>query len=226
MNKIIVAIDGVSSSGKSTLAKQLAKELQYVYLDTGAMYRSVTWYALQHKLLLDDEINKTALEAAMPTIKIQFEYDADNKLQTILNGQNIEKEIRGIWVSDHVSQISELRFVRERMVALQQQMSIQKGIVMDGRDIGTVVFPDAELKIFVTASPAIRAQRRFDELVGKGENVSFDQIKTNIEKRDFIDSNRKESPLTQASDAILLDNSNLTRKEQFDWLLNKVNEKL
>ena len=226
MKKITIAIDGHSSCGKSTMAKDLAREVGYVYVDTGAMYRSVTLYALHHGLFLEDGSVKTAeLEAEMPNIQISFKFNPEaGRPDTYLNGECVEKEIRSLEVSNHVSPIAAIPFVRTAMVAQQQQMGKDKGVVMDGRDIGTTVFPDAELKIFVTASAQVRAQRRFDELKAKGMPADFDDILKNVEERDYIDSHREVSPLRQADDAILLDNSNMTIPEQKEWLLAKFKE--
>ena len=226
MKKITIAIDGHSSCGKSTMAKDLAREVGYVYVDTGAMYRSVTLYALRHGLFLEDGSVKTAeLEAEMPNIQISFKFNPEaGRPDTYLNGECVEKEIRSLEVSNHVSPIAAIPFVRTAMVAQQQQMGKDKGVVMDGRDIGTTVFPDAELKIFVTASAQVRAQRRFVELKAKGMPADFDDILKNVEERDYIDSHREVSPLRQADDAILLDNSNMTIPEQKEWLLAKFKE--
>ena len=226
MKKITIAIDGHSSCGKSTMAKDLAREVGYVYVDTGAMYRSVTLYALRHGLFLEDGSVKTAeLEAEMPNIQISFKFNPEaGRPDTYLNGECVEKEIRSLEVSNHVSPIAAIPFVRTAMVAQQQQMGKDKCVVMDGRDIGTTVFPDAELKIFVTASAQVRAQRRFDELKAKGMPADFDDILKNVEERDYIDSHREVSPLRQADDAILLDNSNMTIPEQKEWLLAKFKE--
>ena len=222
---IIIAFDGHSSCGKSTLAKQVAKELDYTYIDTGAMYRAVTYHALNNKLIKGTQIDLAGLEASLNDIEITFQKDAKGKQQTFLNNKNIEKQIRSLEVSNSVSYISEIGFVREKLVALQQAMGKNKRIVMDGRDIGTVVFPNAELKIFMTASVEVRAQRRYKELIEKGDTVSFEEVKANIEKRDYIDQNRDIAPLRKAKDAILLDNSNMTREEQFEWVMNIINEK-
>ena len=225
MKKITIAIDGHSSCGKSTMAKDLAREVGYVYVDTGAMYRSVTLYALRHGLFRDDNIDTAALEQQMPQIKISFKFNPETgRPDTYLNGECVEQEIRSLEVSNHVSPIAAIPFVRTAMVAQQQQMGKDKGVVMDGRDIGTTVFPDAELKVFVTASAQVRAQRRFDELKAKGMPADFDDILKNVEERDYIDSHREVSPLRKADDAILLDNSNMTIPEQKQWLLDKFNE--
>ena len=223
MEKIIIAIDGFSSCGKSTMAKDLAHELGYIYVDTGAMYRCVALYALQHKLFLKDgKINIPELEAAMPNINISFKLNKETgRPDTYLNNENVENKIRTMEVSSHVSSIAAIPFVREALVAQQQKMGKDKGIVMDGRDIGTVVFPNAELKIFVTASPEVRAQRRYDELKGKGMEAEFNDILGNVKQRDYIDSHRSVSPLRKAEDAIELDNSNISIEEQKQWLINQ-----
>jgi len=228
MKKITIAIDGHSSCGKSTMAKDLAREVGYVYVDTGAMYRSVTLYALRHGLFRDDNsIDTEALERQMPDIRISFKLNpGTGRPDTYLNGECVEQEIRSLEVSNHVSPIAAIPFVRTAMVAQQQQMGKDKGVVMDGRDIGTTVFPDAELKVFVTASAQVRAQRRFDELKQKGMPADFDDILKNVEERDYIDSHREVSPLRQADDAILLDNSDMTIAEQKQWLLDRFNERV
>ncbi len=221
MKKITIAIDGHSSCGKSTMAKDLAREVGYIYVDTGAMYRSVTLYALR-KGLFKDSIDEEALRQEMENIKISFELNKETgRPDTYLNGECVEKEIRSLEVSSHVSPIAAIGFVRKALVAQQQQMGKDKGVVMDGRDIGTVVFPDAELKVFVTASAEVRAQRRYDELVAKGMPADYEDILKNVQERDYIDSHREESPLRQAEDAILLDNSNMTIDEQKQWLLEQ-----
>lgn len=223
MEKIIIAIDGFSSCGKSTMAKDLAHELGYIYVDTGAMYRCVALYALQHKLFLKDgEINIPELEAAMPNINISFKLNKETgRPDTYLNNENVENKIRTMEVSSHVSSIAAIPFVREALVAQQQKMGKDKGIVMDGRDIGTVVFPNAELKIFVTASPEVRAQRRYDELMEKGMEADYNEILENVKQRDYIDSHRDVSPLRKADDAIELDNSNISIEEQKQWLIKQ-----
>lgn len=220
MKKITIAIDGFSSCGKSTMAKDLAKEIGYIYVDTGAMYRSVTLYALRHNLFnADGSIREEELKAQMKNIDISFQLNkTTGRPDTFLNGENVEKDIRSMEVSSHVSPIATLPFVRAALVAQQQRMGAGKGIVMDGRDIGTVVFPDAELKIFVTASAEVRAQRRYDELKAKGMEADFNDILKNVEERDYIDSHRATSPLRKAPDAIELDNSNLTIAQQQQWL--------
>ena len=212
MKKITIAIDGYSSCGKSTMAKQLARKLGYIYVDTGAMYRSVTLYALRNGIFnADGTIDTKRLETEMPKIDISFRVNSETGCpDTYLNGELVEKEIRSLDVSNHVSPISALPFVREALVALQRQMGAEKGVVMDGRDIGTTVFPYAELKVFVTASTKVRAQRRYDELQAKGMPADFDDILANVEQRDYIDTHREISPLRKADDAIELDNSNMT----------------
>ena len=207
------------------MAKDLARTVGYVYVDTGAMYRCVTLYALRNGLFTADGINEEALRQQMDNIKISFQFNAEaGRPDTYLNGELVEKDIRTMEVSNHVSPIATLGFVREAMVAQQQQMGKDKGVVMDGRDIGTVVFPDAELKIFVTASAEVRAQRRYDELKGKGMEADYEDILKNVQERDYIDSHREVSPLRQADDAILLDNSNMTIVEQKEWLLERFKE--
>jgi cytidylate kinase len=220
-NKITIAIDGFSSCGKSTMAKDLAHKIGYVYVDTGAMYRAVTLYALRHHLFAaDGSVMTDELERAMADIHITFSLNAaTGRPDTYLNGERVEDEIRGMAVSSKVSPIAAIPFVRQAMVAQQQQMGKDKGVVMDGRDIGTSVFPDAELKIFVTASAEVRARRRYDELQAKGMEADYDEILQNVKDRDYIDMNREVSPLRKADDAIELDNSHLTIAEQNDWLM-------
>jgi cytidylate kinase len=226
MKKIIIAIDGVSSSGKSTMAKDLAKEIGYAYIDSGAMYRAVTLYCQQHNLITGDNVNEAALQKEIENIHIEFNINPETgKSETFLNGENVENKIRSLAVSNQVSIVSSIGFVRKAMVRQQQAYSINKGVVMDGRDIGTVVFPDAELKIYLTASPKIRAQRRYDELKQKGQQESFESILENVKKRDFMDQNRAESPLKKAEDAIELDNSQMSPKEQKKWLLDLFKER-
>ena len=221
---ITIAIDGFSSSGKSTMAKELARQLGYVYVDTGAMYRTVTLFAMRHNLFLaDGEVDTDALRKCMPEIEVRFRFNEETgRPDAYLNGECVEKVIRSIEVSNHVSKVAAIPFVREAMVDQQRRMGAEKGIVMDGRDIGTTVFPDAELKIFVTASSKVRAQRRYDELKEKGMPADFDEIQKNVEERDYIDSHREVSPLRQAPDALLLDNSEMTIPEQNAWLMDKV----
>lgn len=223
MKKITIAIDGYSSCGKSTMAKDLARRIGYVYVDTGAMYRAVTLFALRHNLFNSDGTVRTdELSALLPDIHISFKFNAmTGRPDTYLNDELVEREIRGMEVSSHVSPIAAIPFVREALVAQQKAMGKNKGIVMDGRDIGTVVFPDAELKIFVTASPEVRAKRRFDELKAKGQKADFEDILKNVEQRDYIDTHRETSPLRKADDALTLDNSNMTIDEQNQWLMSQ-----
>ena len=224
MKKITIAIDGHSSCGKSTMAKDLAREVGYVYVDTGAMYRAVTLYALRHDLFgADGSIKEAELESAMPAIVIDQRL-VDGRTTTFLNGEDVEREIRSLEVSNHVSPIAALPFVRTALVAQQQRMGEDGGIVMDGRDIGTTVFPNAELKIFVTASAEVRAQRRYNALKQKGMEADYDDILKNVLERDYIDSHRDVSPLRQADDALLLDNSAMTIEEQKQLLLERFNE--
>ena len=223
MKRITIAIDGHSSCGKSTMAKKLAKEIGYIYVDTGAMYRAVTLYALRHQLFNHDgTVNKPLLKDHMNNIHITFRLNEENQQpETYLNQECVEKEIRTLEVSNHVSPIAAIDFVREALVRQQQQMGREKGVVMDGRDIGTVVFPNAELKIFVTASAEIRARRRFKELEEKGMPADYNDILKNVQERDYIDSHRSVSPLRKADDAIELDNSHLTIEQQQQWLLEQ-----
>lgn len=214
MKKIIVAIDGFSSCGKSTMAKELAREVNYVYVDSGAMYRAVSLYCIQKGWMTDTEINADELLKNIRSIQIEFKANDEGVSQTYLNGVNVEMDIRSLEVANGASRVSTLGFVRRELVRQQQLMGEKKGIVMDGRDIGTVVFPEAELKIFVTASPEIRAQRRLDEMAAKGETANFEEVLANVKERDDRDQNRLESPLRKANDAVLLDNSHLTREEQ------------
>lgn len=223
-NKITIAIDGYSSSGKSTMAKRLAAEIGYRYIDSGAMYRAVTLYAMQHNMIAQDGTpDKERIIAALPDIKINFEVQ-DGTQSTILNGVNVEKEIRQMAVSNNVSPVATIPEVRHRLVAIQQAFGKEKGIVMDGRDIGTTVFPNAELKIFVKASAETRAQRRFKELIEKGSRASYAEVLANVVHRDHLDETREESPLRQAEDAILLDNSNMSLEEQNAWMLERYKE--
>lgn len=228
MKKITIAIDGHSSCGKSTMAKELARRVGYIYVDTGAMYRSVTLYALRHGLFDNDgNIDTEALQAQMPEINISFQLNSEtNHPDTYLNGECVELLIRSLEVSNHVSAVAALPFVRTAMVAQQQLMGQGGGVVMDGRDIGTVVFPHAELKIFVTASAEVRAKRRYDELQQKGMPADFEDILRNVQERDYIDSHRETSPLRQAPDALLLDNSDMTIAEQNQWLMERFEEAL
>ena len=220
MKKIIIAMDGHSSCGKSTMAKTLAKKIGYTYIDTGAMYRAVTLYAMRRGFISKNGIDEESLRRELPQIKISFGHD-NGQQYTILNGENVERQIRGMEVSGNVSPISAIGFVREAMVELQREMGRKGAIIMDGRDIGTTVFPNAELKIFVTASDEIRARRRYDELAMKGENPVYEDVLKNVRERDYIDSHRAVSPLRKADDAIVLDNSNLTLEQQDEWLMEQ-----
>lgn len=225
MKKITIAIDGFSSTGKSTLAKQLAKHLGYVYVDTGAMYRAVTFFAMQNGYISENFFDKQTLINSLPYIKLHFVFNPEVGFgEMYLNDVNIEKEIRTLEVSNFVSLIAEVSEVRAKLVEQQQEMGREKGIVMDGRDIGTVVFPKAELKVFMTASPETRAQRRFEELQEKGQNVSFEEVLKNVVDRDYIDTHRDDSPLRKADDAIEIDNSYLTKDEQFNAVLEMVDD--
>jgi cytidylate kinase len=224
-NKIIIAIDGHSSCGKSTVAKEVARKLNYIFIDSGAMYRAVTLFCLRHNLIEKGKVDITVLKSSLSKIKVSFKFNPETHHNDIwLNGENVENEIRLLTVSQNVSLVSAIPEVRHLLVALQQEAGKSKGIVMDGRDIGTVVFPHAELKIFMTAQPDVRAKRRYDELMAKGEKVSFDEIKANILERDHYDENRKQSPLRKADDAIILDNSFMTRDEQLEWVFNRIAE--
>ena len=221
MRKITIAIDGYSSTGKSTIAKQLAKALGYVYVDTGAMYRAVTLFAMRQGFVGGDRDNLDGLVAALPDISLKFKYnEALGFSEIFLNGENVEKEIRALPVSEQVSKVATIEEVRIKLVAMQQEMGKDKGIVMDGRDIGTVVFPDAEFKIFMTASPQTRAFRRYKELLDKGERVTYEEVLKNVQARDYIDSNREFSPLKKAGDAIEFDNTDMGLKEQLERILN------
>ena len=227
MQKITIAIDGFSSTGKSTVAKQLAKALGYVYVDSGAMYRAVTLFAMQNGFINETHFDSDKLIANLNTVEISFKFN--NKLgfaEVFLNDKNVESEIRTLEVSQFVSQVSEISEVRRMLVKQQQQMGINKGVVMDGRDIGTVVFPEAELKIFMTASAETRAKRRFQELLEKGANVGYDEVLENVTSRDKIDTTREDSPLTKANDAIEIDNSYLSIEEQYKMLLELAEEKI
>lgn len=222
MNKIIIAIDGYSSSGKSTMARDLARRIGYVYVDSGAMYRAVTLYAIEHGMAsTENGVDKDALIEALPDIDISFTpAGADGVQHTVLNGCDVEKEIRDMQVSSLVSPVAVIPEVRRRLTTMQQQYGQDKGIVMDGRDIGTTVFPDAEMKVFVNASAEERARRRVKELTGKGQSVTYEEVLANIKERDHIDTTRKESPLRKADDAVLLDNDSMTIPQQMDWLLD------
>lgn len=224
MSKITIAIDGHSSTGKSTVAKQLAKHLGYVYVDSGAMYRAVTLYALNEKLIGEDFFNVEKLVMQLHKIHISFQFNETlGFAEVYLNGENVEEQIRTLTVSSFVSQVAAVPEVRYQMVKQQQAMGKGKGVVMDGRDIGTVVFPFAELKLFMTASAEIRAKRRYEELLARGEDVNFEDVLQNVNERDYIDSNRADSPLIKAEDAIEIDNSSLSREQQFDKILELVN---
>ena len=227
MKKIIVAIDGHSSCGKSTMAKSLAAKVGYIYVDTGAMYRAVTLFAMRQGLFdAQGQPDAARLEALVPQIEVSFRLDPDTHLPLVcLNGEVVEEAVRTLEVSSHVSAIAALPFVREALTRQQQRMGEEKGIVMDGRDIGTVVFPQAELKVFVTASAEVRAQRRYLELTAKGQSVAYEDILRNVQERDYIDSHREVAPLRQADDALVLDNSELTREEQMQWLLDRFEER-
>ena len=225
MKRIIIAIDGFSSCGKSTMAKALARNIGYLYFDSGAMYRAVALFCMQNGLINGEEIDTAALRERLNEIHISFEADPETKNSvTLLNGVNVEHEIRSLEVSRFVSKVAALDFVRSAMVDQQREMGNQKGIVMDGRDIGTTVFPDAEMKVFVTASAEVRAQRRYDELVARGDNPDFNDILENVLQRDHIDQTREVSPLRKADDALLLDNSDLTREGQMNWLVETFNK--
>jgi cytidylate kinase len=218
--KLVIAIDGYSSCGKSTLAKDLANKLQYVFIDSGAMYRAVTLYCLRQGWVKGDKLDKDKIIASLDQIELDFGLDENGSKVILLNGENCELEIRKSHVASMVSRIAEIKEVRQKLVFEQQRMGQKGGIVMDGRDIGTVVFPHADVKLFVTASIEIRTQRRYNELTSKGVETTFEDVKDNLVERDFMDSNRTESPLTQAPDAILLDNTRMNREEQLQWVLN------
>jgi cytidylate kinase len=224
MKKITIAIDGHSSTGKSTLAKQLAKALDYIYVDSGAMYRAVTLYALEQGFISDEKFDPNALISNIENVNIEFKKDGNNPTVLYLNNKEVSSKIRGMEVSNLVSKVAALPQVRQCLVKEQRKMGQNKGIVMDGRDIGTVVFPEAELKIFMTASAQTRTQRRFDELTAKGEQVDFDEVYENITSRDYKDSTRADSPLTQAKDARVLDNTNLTQSQQYKIVMDWIND--
>ncbi len=227
MKKITIAIDGFSSTGKSTLAKQLANVLGYAYVDTGAMYRAVTFYAMQNNWVSENHLDKDGIISNLNHINLKFQYNADlGFAEMYLNDTNVEQAIRTLEVSQNVSKVAEISEVRAKLVQQQQEMGKEKGVVMDGRDIGTVVFPNAELKIFMTASAETRAERRFKELTEKGQRVSFEEVLENVQQRDYIDTHRDDSPLVQAEDAIVVDNSTLSKEEQFNLVLQLVNEKI
>ncbi len=227
MKRITIAIDGYSSTGKSTLAKQLASTLGYVYVDTGAMYRAVTYFAMQNGWITQHELDKEKIVKNLNQIKLHFKFNtAVGFAEMYLNNQNVEQQIRSLEVSQNVSRIAEISKVRAKLVQQQQEMGKHKGIVMDGRDIGTVVFPNAELKLFMTASAKTRAARRFNELIEKGQRVTFEEVLENVQQRDYIDTHREDSPLIQAKDAVVVDNSSMSKDEQFNVVLRLVNDKL
>ncbi len=227
ISKLVIAIDGYSSCGKSTVAKDLAKLLNIIFIDSGAMYRCVTLYALENNIIKDGVIHQDFLKQALDKISISFKFDAQTKTnETYLNGKLVEKEIRGLEVSNHVSMISALGFVRRKMVQLQQKMGETDSIVMDGRDIGTVVFPNADLKLFMTASPEIRAGRRFKEYQEKNEAITFEEVLENVKKRDHIDETRDESPLKKAHDALVLDNGKMTKEEQLEFIVSELKNRM
>ena len=227
MNKITIAIDGFSSTGKSTVAKRLATTLGYIYVDSGAMYRAVTLYAMNNGFIDEDHFNKEGLISVLNKIKITFNFNEElGFAEVYLNDENVEKQIRTLEVSNFVSQIATVSEIREKMVQQQQAFGKDKGVVMDGRDIGTVVFPDAELKIFMTASAEKRAQRRYDELIARGDEVSYEEVLHNVQSRDHIDSTRKDSPLLKAEDAIEIDNSDMSLDEQFEIVHELALEKI
>jgi cytidylate kinase len=227
MDRIIIAIDGYSSCGKSTMAKQMANQLNYIYVDTGAMYRAVTFYALCNNLISDTEFKKAELIAALSKINVSFSYNSElNCSETFLNNENIEEQIRGIKVSNYVSKIAQVKEVRAKLIEIQRDLGEKKGLVMDGRDIGSVVFPDAELKIFMTANYKVRAKRRFEELQAKGDQISLEAVTANIVSRDNDDTSRTENPLIQAEDAIVIDNSEISREEQLALALQLATDKI
>lgn len=227
MSKITVAIDGYSSCGKSTLAKALAQKLNYNYIDTGAMYRAVTIYCLRNDIINDSTLDLPKLFASLNDIEVSFKYNTTNKTSEVfLNGEHVEREIRTMQVADNVSSISSIREVREKMVILQREMGKEKGVIMDGRDIGSHVFPSAELKLFMTADCDVRTQRRLNELSSKGEYHSFEDVKHNLEKRDHDDTTRKENPLRQADDAIVLDNTDISKEEQLEFVIKLIDDLL
>ena len=226
-NKITIAIDGFSSTGKSTIAKKLAKNLGYIYVDTGAMYRAVTLYAMENNYISDDFISQEKLISDLSKISLTFQFNEDlGFAEMYLNGKNVEKKIRSLAVSQQVSKIAKISEVRQKLVIIQKEIGKEKGIVMDGRDIGTVVFPEAELKLFMTASADKRAKRRYKELIEKGDKVNYDEILQNVVERDEIDSNRKHSPLIKANDAIEIDNSEMTIEQQYQKIISLVKERI
>ncbi len=225
-SKLVIAIDGYSSCGKSTVAKDLAKLLNIIFIDSGAMYRCVTLYALENGIISNDKIDEDKLKSALDRISISFKFEAASKTnETYLNGELVERKIRSLEVSSHVSSISAIGFVRKKMVELQQKMGETESIVMDGRDIGTVVFPNADLKLFMTASPEIRAERRFQEFQEKNENISFDEVLENVKSRDHIDETREESPLKKADDAVVLDNGKIGKEEQLNFIVEELKKR-
>lgn len=225
MSKITIAIDGYSSCGKSTIAKALASRLNYEYIDSGAMYRCVALHCLNKGIIQHKKIDETAVIGSLQEIEFQFQFNTHTKVsETYMNGINVEKEIRSLQVAEHVSKISMIKEVRQHLVAAQRNFGLNKGVVMDGRDIGTHVFPDAELKLFMTADIDTRIQRRVDELNSKGQHVNFEEVKTNLLQRDYDDTHRKESPLIKAEDAIVLDNTDLSKEEQLEYVLKLINE--
>lgn len=227
MSQITIAIDGYSSCGKSTLAKALAQRLNYNYIDTGAMYRAVTLFCIRAGIITSKELDIERLKNELENIHVTFQYNPQSKIsETYLNGENVEKEIRTMQVAERVSKISTIKEVREKMVALQREMGKHKGVVMDGRDIGTKVFPDAELKLFMTADTDVRTQRRHDELMSKGQYFTFDEVKQNLHDRDYADTHRKESPLTKAKDCIVLDNTDINKEEQLEFVVKLINDLL
>lgn len=223
--KFIVAVDGHSSCGKSTFAKQIAKELQFTYIDSGAMYRAVACYVLENNMAVEKQIQTDDLITALPSVHIRFETNQHGISETFLNGKSVEEAIRGVAVSELVSEVSKIKEVRKYLVSMQQEMGSEGGIVMDGRDIGTVVFPHAEVKLFMTADADVRARRRFDELTAKGLSVSYEEIRNNVVERDYHDMNRTESPLIQAFDAVVLDNSFMTIEQQMEWFIHLLQQK-
>jgi cytidylate kinase len=226
MRKIIVAIDGFSSSGKSTIAKTLAKEAGYIYIDTGAMYRAVALFCVENNWIGNDAIDEKSLRENIDKIAIRFKTNEEGKTETYLNGKNVEKEIRSLEIANGASRVSTLGFVRKNLVERQQKMGESRGIVMDGRDIGTVVFPNAELKLFVTATPEVRARRRMAELQNKGEDVKYEDVLANVKERDYRDTHRAESPLVRADDAIEIDNSDMTPEKQMELVRTLFHEKV
>lgn len=227
MDKIKIAIDGYSSCGKSTLAKQLAAKLGYIYVDTGAMYRAVTLYCMERHIIEEEEVNSQKVVACLDEIDISFRFNEElNKHETFLNGRNVEQEIREMDVSSLVSKISIIKEVRQKLVKMQRSIGTNNGVVMEGRDIGTVVFPDAELKLFLTANKEVRTRRRYEELKAKGLEITMEEISQNLDNRDHADTSRKENPLVQAKDAIVLDNTNINEQEQLEFALKLVEERL